>query len=427
MIINLFVILSGGIFVFLIMWIAGLLLLESPGFGKYNSFSIISSESCENFSANILFNIAFPNILLILIIKGLSVTTSNIEYKGLFLITILYYVIRNLMIIIQGRSKTIAVKREVFTLLISGALSYFIEFNYRVDGFDLVPSLSSIRDEAWLIIIVFAAGMLYDWCYNQAYYDSDSIRKKYIISAYGHFRKKYDYIVRTELSDVYYDDYAILVYAIMIYENYNRSNIIRLCEYVVFLCYKIIPFVDNKTMSLGIMQVTTDKLIGNKRSITMAIDMIIGFIQTEGADDKEAVMHTVIRLYNNDDAYITDVEDVLDVLQYEESKNTREIYEDALLDEEILKDDIKYFFKQQNYFFLEELEGGYIAARNYFSPERIIPVLIAFHMQEGMIEKVMSERGLGICFCYSEKAVKLQELEFESGIRYFTDSDIREY
>lgn len=97
-------------------------------------------------------------------------------------------------------------------------------------------------------------------------------------------------------------------------------------------------------MSLGIMQVTTDKLIGNKRSITMAIDMIKGFIQTEGADDKEAVMHTVIRLYNNDDAYITDVEDVLDVLQYEESKNTREIYEDALLDEEILKDDIKYFF-----------------------------------------------------------------------------------
>lgn len=110
-------------------------------------------------------------------------------------------------------------------------------------------------------------------------------------------------------------------------------------------------------MSLGIMQVTTDKLIGNKRSITMAIDMIKGFIQTEGADDKEAVKHTVIRLYNKDDAYITDVEDVLDVLQYEESKNTREIYEDALLDEEILKDDIKYFFKQQNYFFLEELDN----------------------------------------------------------------------
>ena len=59
-----------------------------------------------------------------------------------------------------------------------------------------------------------------------------------------------------------------MVYAIMIYENFNRPKFVRWIEYVHFL-------VNTKPHTLGIMQVTTSKWINDRQSIILAIEKIL--------------------------------------------------------------------------------------------------------------------------------------------------------
>ena len=88
--------------------------------------------------------------------------------------------------------------------------------------------------------------------------------ERYIKTMYSKLQTKYNDLLVEKCDDELVRN---TVYAIMIYENYNRPPVARLFENLCMRIYK-------KELTLGIMQVKTSKLISNEESIILAIDII---------------------------------------------------------------------------------------------------------------------------------------------------------
>lgn len=104
-----------------------------------------------------------------------------------------------------------------------------------------------------------------------------------IVHKYIKLRKKYEKYISHHS-----EAYLIIFFSIMIMENYNRPWYFRLCEYILFVLKKSIH--QEIVMSLGIMQVKTNVLIGNVKSIKLADELIyneyneMANLPTENAD-----------------------------------------------------------------------------------------------------------------------------------------------
>ena len=82
---------------------------------------------------------------------------------------------------------------------------------------------------------------------------------EYIVIEYAKFKNKYYNVVSSK-----YRDLNLLIYSIMIYENYNRSKLMR--KFDEFR-YKLF----SKKGKFGIMQVDSDKYIDDITSIKLVI------------------------------------------------------------------------------------------------------------------------------------------------------------
>ena len=109
---------------------------------------------------------------------------------------------------------------------------------------------------------------------------------------------------------------ADLLYAIMIVENYNRPPLIRMVENLKFR-------MSHKRMSLGIMQVKTDKMIDDKESIKQAAVIIRKLRKEYVGDRKEKELRSLGML----SGYIHMVAEKYNGGNWEYSREVREIFE----------------------------------------------------------------------------------------------------
>ena len=139
-------------------------------------------------------------------------------------------------------------------------------------------SHEEMRDAIWYGIIAYALKII--WDVYKTYLNADNIYPQYMLERAvwkkrNKFAMKYGHIIEDTMDamwpeDVDDRDEAIsLIYAIMIYEDYNRPFAFRVVEYIVkFICFR-------KEMTLGIMQVKTRKLISSKTSVKLGVEKII--------------------------------------------------------------------------------------------------------------------------------------------------------
>lgn len=139
-----------------------------------------------------------------------------------------------------------------------------------------------------------------------------SNKKKYIRKKYINFINKYKVIVPM---DIHF--YKYLFYSIMIMENYNRPPYLRLLERIIFIFRTL--FGKNPKMTLGIMQITTTKMISDKESINLANKKIIKDIYNVMNSSNEleisAIIKKVALLYNNNNLYADEVINIYKILQ----------------------------------------------------------------------------------------------------------------
>lgn len=227
---------------------------------------------------------------------------SNIYY-----VTILYHIVNWLVLtVILKRTILIDKTTEIKTTFLSIGLSLFMYYIFINKTTDIFVDFDDLKNGIWLAIITFCGSVFL----KKIYYDSKINIKdhndritKYIINKYKYFKQKYDCIIDCDNINIKY-----LIYAVMIFENYNRPWIIRKLEYI-----KLVFF---KNATLGIMQVHSTKYISDKESIKKGISIIENkYKKISKNKKKDKKIEEVLYEYNHSNKYVNEIKYIYEILQ----------------------------------------------------------------------------------------------------------------
>ncbi len=240
---------------FIINWIGA----HSISVGYMQMDIVIKEESAPAF--NFLFKVIAPIVFLVLsavLFQSLNIPQLN---KNCYFIVIFYWCFRLLWVLCTNRGSLTNWCEQILYWISSIGLSLWV-YSLLESVEQILPTPRSLLDQLWILIIIFVYSTL-----NKIQISREGTIKrknKYITSRYKKFRAEYNDIIAG-----YYNNstYEAITYSIMIYEDFNRPKLIRLIEYLRF-------FITRKPHTLGIMQVTTDKWINNKKSIYLAMERI---------------------------------------------------------------------------------------------------------------------------------------------------------
>ena len=199
----------------------------------------------------------------------------------------------------------------------------------------LIPDFNTISNELWIIIGLFIFNII-----NKIELSETKKKErisKYIFIKYKNFSSLYDKCIQSSLEggleniykkveitekwDTNNNDFRInnlkflrlVVYSIMIFEDFNRPKNARLIENFVA---KHSP----REITLGIMQVKTDKLITDEQSILLGIDKIISSFSRYLVDYKSNYgffsdcIYLILEDYNLGEEYSDSVKNIYDIL-----------------------------------------------------------------------------------------------------------------
>ncbi|MCI5967833.1 MAG: hypothetical protein MRZ42_05640 [Tenericutes bacterium] len=133
-------------------------------------------------------------------------------------------------------------------------------FIIKVDS--IFPTASEWRMGIWLLIILF----LYKTLNGVVTFKLEKqeqlnfkMKEEMIIVRYAKLKNSYSHLIKSKNKD-----FNSLIYAIMIFKDYHRSNFLRSVDKIRFRF-------TGKTMKMGIMQVETNKEISDEESIKIVI------------------------------------------------------------------------------------------------------------------------------------------------------------
>ena len=136
----------------------------------------------------------------------------------------------------------------------------------------------------WLLVIIYIYQFFKERDVSLKNEEERNISKESIVLAFARLKLKYE-----EDISVNEENKKIVVYSIMIFNNYIRSNFFRKIDNIIFK-------INNKPRKLGIMQIMTKKYINDYESIVMACKKI-DKLYAKNKDDFE-----VISLYDKDNS-----------------------------------------------------------------------------------------------------------------------------
>ena len=256
---------------------------------------------------NLLFRVLTP-IIFILIISYIFYSLE-LDYLviSIYNVIIYYFVIRFIVNILFGRSKLVNWPRQIIMASISVISGYFIYQSIIITKSNLMPDFSTISNELWLIVIIFVYQL-----FNKISVPNEATKKRknsYLISRYNLYSSKYDSIIKSKVVD---KKIEALIYSILLYEAFNRPKVVRLIENIVFRF--------KKSGTLGIMQVTSSKMIGDKKSVELGIEKILNDykriklrIEEEEFSEEYLFRHTISQ-YNSGSEYLDEICELFDII-----------------------------------------------------------------------------------------------------------------
>ena len=169
---------------------------------------------------------------------------------------------------------------------------------FLVKKFLIIPEqvfipISELVNEFWLVIIVLVFKfviIVFDKIFRQNTVVNENMLDEYIRNKFKKFYRKYkdDIYITKEDNKLW-----ILVFSIMIFENYNRGSIIRMIEKIK------IHF--GFTATIGIMQIRSNKNISDEESISLAFDKLKNEIVKGNVEsDDESQIEYYAEQYNPD-------------------------------------------------------------------------------------------------------------------------------
>ncbi len=301
---NMEVFLSIGCIIFLavltqhlISWAGSVLSSISNPELSYSVFTFTDDRHLP-MTTNILMNVFIPNVFMVIIFALAKLHDFYYVQKYLILYVIAFFVYRMILIcVILRRKEMYNFLYELCMFLFGVLLAYLLIKYFLNTESDIFLDVSTLKEELW-IAVLFVSYKFFKWVLDNKVKQDTVLTKrqisKYITHKFDRFYKKYNDNV---LSIDYENNYVcILLYSIMIFEDYNRGPIARTLER---LKVKIV-----KTATVGIMQIKSDKPLSDKESVIEAYKLIYKMVKDSGTFDiDEELARKIAYEYNTDESY----------------------------------------------------------------------------------------------------------------------------
>ena len=234
----------------------------------YIRFSLLD-EYDEALSLNYVIKVFGPIVFLILSVAIFQYLKLNHFISNIINVIYYYIAIRVILIFIYERARIVNWIRIIFYYLSIILISNIIYKNFINSVSNLLPDFSELKNEIWLLIIIFiyqvGNGIGEKSLRNplfepeQAFLPEFKKRKrKYVFRKYQAFKTKYENIIN-EISNNN-ATFNIVIYSILIFENFNRPRIIRWIE-------RTWVKITKRKVTQGIMQIASNTPLSDTESV----------------------------------------------------------------------------------------------------------------------------------------------------------------
>lgn len=269
----------------------------------------VKSETAPAF--NFLFRVLSPVVYIIIVSTILYKLNQDELVKNIYLVPVYYIVFRLGFNIVTNRARLLNWGRQFIHTVAIITVSWLTYDSIIKDKKNILPDLSTVSNELWVIILLFLFQTL-----NNLQFSSDDTEKRkanYLRLRYNKFKNSFDEIIRglTQNKKI-----QALVYAILIYEDFNRPKVARLVENIKFRLTK-------KPMTLGVMQIRSSELIDDAQSVKRGVEKILKDLK-EIQDNKEIteegeyrdwyLLPKLVEKFNGGQSYNHEVTDLFSII-----------------------------------------------------------------------------------------------------------------
>ena len=286
---------------------------------EYGRISFFDSIS-QNFSGNFFQKIINPTVYLAAIAAITQGICPRNMVESLWLMIPLFWVIRLLYMILKNRLRILNLKFEAVACLLSLSLGECVFWGLLKNLIEqeepIWISSTALRDAVWFAILAYLAKVV--WNILKRSYSGERLYPQdvldaYVLKRYDVFSKKYGAYISKQVAERYgeklnadaQEKLIRIIYAIMIYEDYNRPYLTRILEQVMKVTIK-----RQRMMTLGVMQAKTKNLISDHESIEIAMEEISRpFLSGDAYPEEQAA-----RAYNQGENYAEEVMAIYNML-----------------------------------------------------------------------------------------------------------------
>ena len=237
-------------------------------------------------------NYIILSLIYLILISGLTNTSTT----NIFLVIIIELLIRIFYITNIQEQNFFKIHLDLLiTYLITIFLSYILNIHFINKVENILPSANEFKIIIWICIIIYTYTELKNNIKKEINIDEYinkekqiKYKKEYIITEYAKYKNEYYKMINTKNKEI-----ELIIYSIMIYENYKKSKSRRKIDNILFKLTK-------KEMKLGIMQVSTKKIITDEESIKIVkneLEKIYNNIKKTKTKNTEI---EVLKEYNKD-------------------------------------------------------------------------------------------------------------------------------
>lgn len=307
------IILGVGLF-FLINWIGK----HSYSIGYMEISIFVKTEEAP--ALNFLIRVLTPIVYIIIVSTSLYYFGLDKFVWNIYLINIYYILFRLIFNLATNRGLLLNWYRQFLYWTAIVVISYFTNEKLIKVKANILPDFTTVANELWIIILIFIFQVANNLRFSQ---EATQKRKdKYLKSRYHYFKRFYGQLIKDLTNNEILES---IVYAIIIYEDFNRPKIARQVENLKFKLTK-------KPHTLGVMQVRSDKLISDLESVKIGTEKIVNAYKkylenpTENIGDNFDwyVKDFIISDYNAGTSYNGEVSELADTIKNAFYKDTND-------------------------------------------------------------------------------------------------------
>jgi hypothetical protein len=298
------IILGIGLF-FLINWIGK----HSYSIGYMEISIFVKTEEAP--ALNFLIRVLTPIVYIIIVSTSLYYFGLDKFVWNIYLVNIYYILFRLIFNLATNRGLLLNWYRQFLYWTAIVVISYFTYEKLIKVKANILPDFTTVANELWIIILIFIFQVA-----NNLRFSQEATQKRkdnYLKSRYHYFKRFYGQLIKDLTKNEILES---IVYAIIIYEDFNRPEIVRQVENLKFKLTK-------NPLTLGVMQVRSDKLISDLESVKLGIEKILNSYKKylENPEDVGEdyfdlyAKKYIIRDYNYGESYNEEVNTLAETIQ----------------------------------------------------------------------------------------------------------------